>query len=79
MTVDLARQVVVFPHGEAIGFEIEPLRRSAMLAGLDEIGLTLQHADAIAAYQAEDRAARPYVWQPGAGAWNWATCCGTHG
>ena len=62
VTVDLRRQVVVFPHGEAVAFELEPIRRDAMLAGLDEIGLTLKHADAIAAYQARDRAARPWVW-----------------
>ena len=66
VTVDLRRQVVVFPHGEEVGFEIEPIRRDALLEGLDEIGLTLKHADAIAAYQAKDRAARPYVWTPGA-------------
>ncbi len=65
VTVDLRRQVVVFPHGEEVGFEIEPIRRDALLEGLDEIGLTLKHEDAIAAYQAKDRTARPFVWQPG--------------
>jgi len=39
------------------------MRKAALLGGLDEIGLTLQHADAIAAYQAADRVARPWVWQ----------------
>jgi 3-isopropylmalate/(R)-2-methylmalate dehydratase small subunit len=66
VTVDLRRQVVVFPHGEEVGFEIEAIRRDALLEGLDEIGLTMKHEDAIAAYQAKDRAARPFVWQPGA-------------
>ncbi|WP_158745129.1 3-isopropylmalate dehydratase small subunit [Acidisphaera sp. L21] len=66
VSVDLHRQVVVFPHGEEVRFEIEPLRRDALLEGLDEIGLTLKHAEAIAAFQAADRIARPFVWQPGA-------------
>ena len=64
VTVDLHRQLVVFPHGEEVGFAIEPMRRHAMLEGLDEIGLTLQHSDAIAAFQARDRSARPWVWLP---------------
>ena len=66
VTVDLRRQVVVFPHGEEVQFEIEAMRRDALLKGLDEIGLTLKHAEAIAAYQSNDRVARPYVWAPGA-------------
>ncbi len=65
VTVDLERQGVVFPDGERTAFAIEPIRRTAMLEGLDDIGLTLKHADAIAAYQATDRAARPWVWQVG--------------
>ena len=65
VTVGLERQEVVFPDGERMTFAIEPMRRTAMLEGLDEIGLTLKHADAIADYQAADRAARPWVWQVG--------------
>lgn len=65
VTVDLERQEVVFPDGGRMTFAIEPMRRTAMLEGLDEIGLTLKHADAIADYQAADRAARPWVWQVG--------------
>lgn len=65
VTVDLERQEVVFPDGGRMTFAIEPMRRTAMLEGLDEIGLTLRHADAIADYQAADRAARPWVWQVG--------------
>ena len=61
VTVDLARQVVVAGN-DRVAFEIEPMRRTALLEGLDEIGLTLQHAAAIASYQATDRAERPWVW-----------------
>jgi 3-isopropylmalate/(R)-2-methylmalate dehydratase small subunit len=66
VTVDLRRQVVIFPHGEEVGFEIEAVRRDALLEGLDEIGQTLKLSDAIAAFQQQDHAARPWVWQPGA-------------
>ena len=62
VTVDLDSQTVTGPGG-AVPFAIEPMRKAALLGGLDEIGLTLQHADAIAAYQAADRVARPWVWE----------------
>ena len=65
VTVDLRRQVVVSPRGEEMPFSVEAIRREAMLDGLDEIGLTLKHAAAIAAFQVGDRAARPWIWQPG--------------
>lgn len=65
VTVDLERQDIVFPDGGRVTFAIEPMRRTAMLEGLDEIGLTLKHAAAITDYQAADRAARPWVWQVG--------------
>ena len=65
VTVDLQRQLVIGPHGVEMGFQIEALRREAMLRGLDEIGLTLLHDEAITAFQARDMVARPWVWQPG--------------
>ncbi len=65
VVVDLERQVVVSPRGEEMPFAVEDIRRTALLEGLDEIGLTLKHAAAIAAFQAEDRGTRPWVWQPG--------------
>jgi 3-isopropylmalate/(R)-2-methylmalate dehydratase small subunit len=65
LTVDLERQVVISPHGTGMPFRIEALRREALLKGLDEIGLTLQHAEAIASFKARDEAARPWVWTPG--------------
>ena len=63
VTVDLAGQSVQAGNLR-FGFEIEPMRRTAMLEGLDEIGLTLKHAAAIAGYQEADRVARPWVWLP---------------
>jgi 3-isopropylmalate/(R)-2-methylmalate dehydratase small subunit len=65
LTVDLERQTITSPRGEEIPFEVDAARRTALLEGLDDIGQTLLHAQAIAAWQAADRAARPWVWQPG--------------
>jgi 3-isopropylmalate/(R)-2-methylmalate dehydratase small subunit len=50
--VDLEAQEVVF-DGRSVTFEIDPDTRHRLLNGLDEIGLTLQREDAIAAYEAE--------------------------
>jgi 3-isopropylmalate/(R)-2-methylmalate dehydratase small subunit len=65
VTVDLHRQTVTGPHGEVLQFQVDKLRRDALLNGLDEIGLTLLHAAAIAAFQADDQTKRPWVWRPG--------------
>lgn len=61
LTVDLERQVVVRPNGEEIPFEIDPFRKRCLLEGLDDIALTLAHADKIAAYEARRRAAEPWA------------------
>jgi 3-isopropylmalate/(R)-2-methylmalate dehydratase small subunit len=66
VTVDLVRRVVISPRGEEMPFPIEDIRRDALLEGLDDIGLTLKYDTAIAAFQAQDRAERPWIWQPGA-------------
>jgi 3-isopropylmalate/(R)-2-methylmalate dehydratase small subunit len=62
VTVDLDRAVVVAPDGSVYPFAIDPARRAALLAGLDDIGLTLRAGATIAAWQRADRAARPWVW-----------------
>jgi len=66
VTIDLRRQIVTGPHGGEMPFQIDMMRRDALLRGLDDIGLTLLHDDAIAAFKARDEAARPWVWLPGA-------------
>ena len=62
VTVDLGRQKVIAPDGAELGFEIEPLRKKALLEGLDEIGLTQLHEPEIAAFQQKDRLKRPWVY-----------------
>ena len=51
MTVDLERRVIVAPDGREVPFEFDESTRTGLLNGLDEIALTLQHEDAIAAYE----------------------------
>ncbi len=61
ITVDLARQVVVRPNGEEIPFEIDAFRKHLLLNGLDDIGQTLQHAPAIDAHEARQRAEKSWI------------------
>lgn len=51
LTVDLAAQLVVAPDGAQYAFEVDAFRKHCLLQGLDDIGLTLQEADAIRAYE----------------------------
>jgi 3-isopropylmalate/(R)-2-methylmalate dehydratase small subunit len=51
MTVDLERGVIVDPNGREVPFDFDDATRHRLLHGLDDIGLTLQHEDAIAAYE----------------------------
>ncbi|MDA1329051.1 MAG: 3-isopropylmalate dehydratase small subunit [Proteobacteria bacterium] len=61
LTVDLQAQHVVLPQGESLPFEVEPFRRHCLLNGLDDIGLTLQHADAIGQYEAQRLLQKPWL------------------
>jgi 3-isopropylmalate/(R)-2-methylmalate dehydratase small subunit len=51
ITVDLERRVVVAPDGREVPFTIDEATRQRLLDGLDDIALTLQHEDAISAYE----------------------------
>ena len=62
VTIDLAAQTVTTSLGAAYHFEVEPFRKSCLLDGLDEIGLTLQHADEIRAYEERRRLAAPWLF-----------------
>ena len=61
LTIDLDKQVVTTPQGEAIPFDVQPFRRYCLLNGLDDIGLTLRHKDKIKAFEAERLAAKPWL------------------
>ena len=62
LTVDLdAQRVHDSMGGVDEGFDIDPFRRYSLMNGLDEIGLTLQHEDAITAYEAQRHLALPHT------------------
>jgi 3-isopropylmalate/(R)-2-methylmalate dehydratase small subunit len=61
ITVDLAAQTVRGPDGKVDTFEISPGAKHNLLNGLDEIGLTLEKADAIGAYEKRIAADRPWL------------------
>ncbi len=56
--VDLEAQEVCF-GGRSVPFEIDPEIRRRLLAGLDDVGVTLSHEDEIAAYERERERAGP--------------------
>ncbi len=62
LRVDLAAATLTAPDGTAIAFPVDPLRREALLHGLDDIGLTLKDDELIRAWQQADRARRPWAW-----------------
>jgi 3-isopropylmalate/(R)-2-methylmalate dehydratase small subunit len=53
LTVDLEAQTVSDSEGFTAHFEVDAFRRHCLLNGLDDIGLTLQQADAISTYEAK--------------------------
>ncbi len=63
ISVDLEKQVITRPNGETIPFEVEPFRRHCLLNGLDDIGLTLEKASEIDAYEARRRSQTPWLYQ----------------
>ncbi len=61
LSVDLAKQEVRGPDGGVIRFEIDPFKKHCLLNGLDEIGLTMEKASKIAAFEKSAAGARPWV------------------
>jgi 3-isopropylmalate/(R)-2-methylmalate dehydratase small subunit len=61
LTIDLERQVVVKPDGQAWPFEVQAFRKYCLLNGFDDIGLTLRHADKIKAFEAQRLTQKPWL------------------
>jgi 3-isopropylmalate/(R)-2-methylmalate dehydratase small subunit len=62
LTVDLAAQTVSTPSGKSFSFDITEHRKHCLLNGLDEIGLTLRHAEEIKAFEAKRKAEQPWLF-----------------
>jgi 3-isopropylmalate/(R)-2-methylmalate dehydratase small subunit len=61
LTIDLPAQIVIDPDDQAIHFEIDPFKKRCLVEGLDDVALTLEHADAIAAF--DEAVARDEPWR----------------
>ena len=62
LTIDLDAQTVITPSGTAFRYEIDAFRKYCLLNGLDEIGLTLKHADKIRAYEELRKVREPWIF-----------------
>jgi len=61
VTVDLEKQEITGPDGGKIPFQVDPFRKHCLLNGLDDIGLTMQQAAAIDAYENTQRGNQPWL------------------
>lgn len=61
MTVDLPNQVIRDSDGNEIAFDVDPFRKHCLIEGLDDVGLTLQKANAIATYEQRGNELRPWL------------------
>lgn len=63
LTVDLPAQKITRPDGSTIDFEVDAFRKHCLLNGLDDIGLTLEDADAIKTFENQWREKSPWYFQ----------------
>ena len=62
LEVDLPAQTIRTPDQGDIGFEVDGFRKDCLMRGLDDIGLTLQHADEIRTFEARRRTVAPWLF-----------------
>ena len=61
LVVDLESQTVIWPQGETTDFEIDAFRKHCLLNGLDDIGLTLAHAEKIRTFEEHRLLSKPWL------------------
>ena len=63
LKVDLEKQIVATADGaKAMRFDVDPFRKYCLVNGLDEVGLTLRHADKIRAFEEQRRREQPWLF-----------------
>jgi 3-isopropylmalate/(R)-2-methylmalate dehydratase small subunit len=62
LDVDLNAQTVTSPSGAVYAFEVDHVRKHNLLHGLDDIGLTMQHQDAIKAFEVKHKTSQPWLF-----------------
>jgi 3-isopropylmalate/(R)-2-methylmalate dehydratase small subunit len=61
LTIDLEAQEIRGPDGGVIHFDVDSHRKRCLMEGLDDIGLTMEKADAIEAFEQKSGASRPWA------------------
>jgi len=62
LSIDLDAQKVITEEGDEISFAVDEFRKHCLLNGLDDIGLTLNHAEDIRAYEAQGKQSAPWLF-----------------
>ena len=62
-SVDLEKQTITTPGGNGFDFQVEEFRRKNMLAGLDDIGISLKHVDKISVFEDRQKQTQPWLWR----------------
>jgi len=62
LNIDLEKQTITKADGSVINFDVDEFRKQRLLNGLDDIALTMQHADDIKAYEQRRRAEAPWLF-----------------
>jgi 3-isopropylmalate/(R)-2-methylmalate dehydratase small subunit len=62
LNIDLSAQTVITPSGESYQFDVDAFRKHCLLNGLDDIGLTMQHQDAIKAFETQHKIKQPWLF-----------------
>ncbi|MCB1937093.1 MAG: 3-isopropylmalate dehydratase small subunit [Nitrosomonas sp.] len=62
LSVNLPEQTLITPGGDSFRFEVDTFRKHCLLNGLDEIGLTLHHAEKIKQFEETRRQSQPWLY-----------------
>jgi len=62
LTIDLPAQQITTPQQEIIAFDVDAFRKDCLIHGVDDIGLTLQHAESIRRYEENRRLQAPWLF-----------------
>ncbi len=65
LEVDLETKTIRLPDGRTLAFDVDAFRQYCLLHGLDDIGLTLERADDIRAYETRRRREAPWLFGHG--------------
>ena len=63
LVIDLEACELILPNGDTWPFEVDPFRRDCLLKGLDDIGITLERADAIRAFETGHKERFPWLFE----------------